>query len=284
MLVTGYRERRFTAQDGLRLYYRDYGDARAPGTPVLCLPGLTRNSSDFHLLASRLAASRRVICPDYRGRGCSARDPDWRNYQPRTYIADILALIVAANLHRVLVVGSSLGGLLAMGLAVAQPASLAAVVLNDVGPDINPGGFNRIRSYIGRDHPQPDWASAIRFVQETFSTVGEKSEADWRRIAEGTFRQGDDGLLHVDWDPAIARPLARVGPLPDLWPLFRALRPIPTLAFRGALSDVLTEATFDRMQREHPALTRCTVARVGHIPTLEEPEARHAIDAFLERV
>lgn len=282
--MTGYRDRTFTAQDGLGLYYREYGDPLAPGTPVLCLSGLTRNSYDFHLLAGRLAAGRRVICPDYRGRGRSGRDRDWRNYQPRTYIADILALMAAANLHRVVVVGSSLGGLLAMGLAVAQPASLAAVVLNDVGPDINPGGLNRIRSYIGRDHPQPDWASAIRFVQETFSTVGEKREDDWRRIAEGTFRQGDDGRLHVDWDPAIARALEQVGPIPDLWPLFRALRPIPTLAFRGALSDVLTEATFDRMQREYPALIRCTVARVGHIPTLEEPEARHAFDAFLERV
>lgn len=281
--MTDYVEKSYGAQDGLRLHYREYGDPLAPGTPLLCLTGLTRNSYDYHVLASRVAAGRRVICPDYRGRGRSAYDPNWRNYQPRVYVADILQLVAAANLHRFVVVGTSLGGLLAMGLAVAQPASLAGVVLNDVGPDINSDGLERIRGYIGRDAPQPDWESAVRYAKQAFKTVGDKSEADWRRIAEGTFRKGADGMLHVDWDVAIARPLERAEPIPDLWPLFRALRRIPTLAFRGALSDVLTEATFDRMQREHPALAAMTVARAGHVPTLDEPEARDAFDAFLDR-
>jgi pimeloyl-ACP methyl ester carboxylesterase len=279
--VTVFAERTYSAQDGLRLYYRDYGDPLGPGTPLLCLTGLTRNSHDYHDLASRLSATRRVICPDYRGRGRSAYDPDWRNYQPRSYVGDILQLLAAANLHRVIVVGSSLGGLLAMGLAVIQPACLAGVILNDVGPDIDRNGFDRIRAYIGRDHPQPDWPAAIRFVKETFHTVGEKSEADWRRIAEGTFRPGTDGRLHVAWDIGLAKPLEQPQAIPDLWRLFGALRRIPTLAFRGALSDLLTAETFDRMQHEHPALQRITVAGVGHIPTLAEPEAHHAIDDFL---
>jgi pimeloyl-ACP methyl ester carboxylesterase len=280
--AAGYAERTYGAQDGLRLHYREYGDPLAPGTPLLCLTGLTRNAHDYHDLATRLAAHRRVICPDYRGRGRSSHDPDWRNYQPRTYVGDILQLLIAANLHRVVVVGTSLGGLLTMGLAVAQPSCLAGVVLNDVGPDIDNTGLDRIRGYIGRDHPQPDWPAAVRFVKETFRTSGAKSEADWLQVAEGTFRQGADGLLHVDWDVALARPLERAGPIPDLWPLFRALRRTPVLAFRGALSDLLTAATFDRMQREHPALRRVTVAGVGHVPTLAEPEARDAIDAFLD--
>ncbi len=278
---SGYRERCFSAQDGLRLYYRDYGDPLVAATPLLCLTGLTRNSHDYDRLASRLAAGRRAICPDYRGRGRSAYDPDWRNYQPRNYVGDILQLLAAANLHRVVVIGTSLGGLLAMGLAVAQPASLAGVVLNDVGPVLHAAGLERIRGYVGRDHPQPDWAAALRFVKDTFSSVGEKSEADWRHIAEGTFRSGSDGRLHVDWDVALARPLAAGSRVPDLWPLFRALRPIPTLALRGVLSDLLTAETFDRMQREHPAMRRVTVAGVGHTPTLDEPEARNALDAFL---
>jgi pimeloyl-ACP methyl ester carboxylesterase len=281
--VAEYAEETYGAQDGLLLYYREYGDPLAPGTPLLCLTGLTRNSHDYHVLASRLAAGRRVICPDYRGRGRSPRDPDWRNYQPRVYIGDILQLIAAANLHRMVVIGTSLGGLLTMGLAVAQPACLAGVVLNDVGPDIDRGGLERIKGYIGHDQPQRDWDSAVSYAKQMFKTVGDKSEADWLRIAHGTFREGADGLLHVDWDVALARPLQRVGPLPDLWPLFRALRRVPTLAFRGALSDVLTAATFDRMQREHPALTAVTVAGAGHVPTLDEPEARDAFDAFLAR-
>ena len=281
--MTEYAEKTYSAQDGLRLYYREYGDPLAPAMPLLCLTGLTRNSHDYHVLAGRVGQGRRVICPDYRGRGRSAHDPDWRNYQPRVYVGDILQLVAAANLHRFIVVGTSLGGLLAMGLAVAQPASLAGVVLNDVGPDINRDGLARIKGYIGRDAPQPDWDSAVRYAKQAFTTVGEKSEADWLRIARGTFRQGVDGLLHVDWDVALARPLEQAGPIPDLWPLFRALRRIPTLAFRGALSDVLTATTFDRMQREHPALIAVTVAGAGHVPTLDEPEARDAFDAFLDR-
>lgn len=279
--MSGFVERTYGAQDGLRLYYRDYGDPLAPGIPVLCLSGLTRNSHDFHDLAVRLSAARRVVCPDYRGRGRSAYDPDWRNYVPRTYVGDILNLLIAANLHRVVVVGSSLGGLLSMGLAVVQPTSLAGVVMNDVGPDVHPAGLDRIRTYIGRDHPQADWAGAVRFAKEAFRSIGDKSEADWRRVAEGTFRQGEDGLLHVDWDIGLARPLERPGAIPDLWPLFRALRRVPTLAIRGELSDLLTADTFDRMQHEHPALRRLTVAGAGHTPTLAEPEAVHAIDDFL---
>jgi pimeloyl-ACP methyl ester carboxylesterase len=279
--VTGYAERTYSAQDGLRLHYRDYGDTLSPDLPVLCLTGLTRNARDYHGIAVRLAETRRVVCPDYRGRGRSAYDPDWRNYHPRSYVGDILQLLVAADLHRVVVIGTSLGGLLAMGLAVARPTALAGVVLNDIGPVIDAAGLDRIRGYIGRDHPQDDWDGAVAFVKQTFSTVGEKSEADWRRIAEGTFRRGTDGKLHVDWDVALARRLAQAAIVPDLWPLFRALRRIPVLALRGALSDVLTLDTFDRMQREHPALRRVTVAQVGHTPTLDEPEVRHAFDAFL---
>jgi pimeloyl-ACP methyl ester carboxylesterase len=276
-----YVQRTYSAQDGLRLQYRDYGDPLSPDVPVLCLAGLTRNAHDYHRIATRLAVTRRVVCPDYRGRGRSAYDPNWRNYHPASYVADILHLLVAANLHRVVVVGTSLGGLLAMGLAVARPSALAGLVLNDVGPVIDRSGLDRIRGYIDRDHPQADWDGAIAFAKQTFSNAGPKSDADWRHIAEGTFRAGEDGMLHVDWDVALARPLGRALVVPDLWPLFRALRPFPTLAVRGALSDLLTEDTFDRMQREHPALQRVTVAGVGHTPTLEEPEARHELDTFL---
>lgn len=279
--MADYAEKTYGAQDGLCLHYRDYGDPLSPAVPLLCLTGLTRNAHDYHELASRLAPTRRVVCPDYRGRGRSAYDPDWRNYHPRSYVSDILQLMVAADLQRIVIIGTSLGGLLAMALAVARPAALAGIVLNDVGPVIDRAGLDRIRSYIGRDHPQTDWGGAIAFVKETFATVGAKSDADWRRIAEGTFRKGADGKLHVDWDVALGRPLERSPVIPDLWPLFRALRPIPTLALRGALSDLLTADTFDRMQREHPALQRVTVPGVGHTPTLDEPEARHAFDAFL---
>src|SRR5215469_9759579 len=142
--MAGFRDGFFTSQDGLRLYYRDYGDPLAARTPVLCLSGLARNSVDFDHVASRLAKDRRVICPDYRGRGRSAYDDDWRRYEPRTYVMDILDLLALTGIGRAVVIGTSLGGLLGMGLAALQPTLIAGLVLNDIGPELVPSGLARI--------------------------------------------------------------------------------------------------------------------------------------------
>ncbi|MFI4986333.1 MAG: alpha/beta fold hydrolase [Alphaproteobacteria bacterium] len=280
-----YRERAFHAQDDLQLSYRDYGDPLAARTPLLCLSGLTRNARDFERLAMRESARRRVICLDYRGRGRSRYDPDWRNYRPETYLADIRHLLVAANVHRVVAIGTSLGGILAMALGALLPTALAGVVLNDVGPEIVTSGLARILDYVGIDRPQPDWASATRHIHSMFPSLGLTSEEDWRRVTEGTYRLGDDGQLHFDWDVAIAKPIMKgKGATPPLWPLFRSLRNIPVLALRGELSDVLSLATFERMAVEKPDLVRVSVPGVGHTPSLEEPATRSALDAFLARL
>ncbi|MFQ6017622.1 MAG: alpha/beta fold hydrolase [Kiloniellaceae bacterium] len=280
-----FRERTFSAQDGLRLYYRDYGDPLATGTPLVCLCGLTRNSKDFHDLARRLARDRRVICPDYRGRGRSAYDPQWRNYTPQVVLNDVIQLLAASNLHHVVICGTSFGGLLAMSLAVAAPMALAGVILNDVGPELNRDGTQRILDYVSRDRPQPNWAAAIAEIKRFFPALSLASEDDWRRFTEATFREGEDGRLHFDWDVALARPLVenRI-PKPDLWPLYRALRHRPVLAIRGGLSDVLSAETFARMAAEKPDLIQVTLPDVGHVPTLNEPEAERAIDDFLARI
>lgn len=278
----GYRERRLTAQDGLGLYYRDYGDPLSPRHPLLCLGGLARNSKDFHGFAARHAGQRRVVCPDYRGRGRSDYDPDWRNYRPEVYANDIFHLMAAANLHRVVICGISMGGLMAMGMAVFAPAQMAAVVLDDVGPEVNDRGFSRIRGYVGQDHPQPDWAAATAEVQRLFPHLGLKEEADWRRFAEATYREGDDGRLHVDWDINLAKALRHDGV--DLWVYYRALQPLPALAFRGALSDVLSPETFARMAEVKPDLEQVTVPEVGHVPSFDNPLVEQAIDDFLARI
>lgn len=279
-----YRERTLSAQDGLALYYRDYGDPTSPAVPVLCLTGLTRNSKDYHDLATRLSPSRRVICPDYRGRGRSAYDADWRNYQPTVYVNDIRHLLASLNIHSVIVVGTSLGAFLAMGMAVAAPTMVAGAVLNDAGPDIDAKGLNRILDYIGTDRPQPDWRSAVAVVRELFSSLSINTEEGWLRFARQTFREGDDGMLHFDWDVNLAKPMQKRGAsLPDLWALFRALRDIPVLSFRGEISDVLSPDTFERMGEGMPKLTRVTVPGVGHTPTLAEPEVLAALDAFLDQ-
>ncbi|HZS82684.1 MAG TPA: alpha/beta hydrolase [Stellaceae bacterium] len=279
-----YRERLISAQDGLRLYCRDYGDPSSSRTPVLCLTGLTRNSKDFANLALHLAPRRRVLCPDYRGRGRSEYDPNWRNYDPFVYLADIGDILAACGVERVIAVGSSLGGILAMGLAVLRPACLAAAVLNDIGPDVAPDGLGRILDFIRADQPQRDWPSAIRLLRDALPLLASKDDAWWEDFTRATYREGADGLLHFDWDIAIAKPLLRSnGKFQDLWPIFRALRDIPTLAVRGALSDVLSAEGLARMVAAKPDLEHVTVADVGHVPTLDEPEIAGPLDAFIDR-
>lgn len=278
-----FRERRLTAQDGLSLYYRDYGDPLSPKAPLLCLTGLTRNSADYADLAERHAAERRILCLDYRGRGRSDHDPRWRNYEARIYVRDITHVIAANDLHHIVVVGTSLGGILAMVLGVLKPTVLAGVVINDIGPDVADGGFSRILSYIGTDQPQPDWESAVRYLQRLLPGVNITTDEGWLRMAQATYRPGPDGLLHFDWDVNLAKPLRAAGAVPDLWPYFRALRHVPTLVLRGEKSDVLSKDTFERMALAKPDLLRVTVPGAGHTPTLNEPEAAAAIDAFVRR-
>jgi pimeloyl-ACP methyl ester carboxylesterase len=282
--VTRFLERRLALQDGLRLYFRDYGDPLSPRWPLLCLTGLVRNSADFADLAERHAGERRVIAPDYRGRGRSDYDSDWRRYEPQTYANDLAHLIAATGLTRVIVVGTSLGAGLAMGLAVLKPTVIGAVVLNDFGPEVIPEGLGRILDYVGADHPQPDWPSAARYLKALLPRLSIRTEEGWLRFARATFREGADGQLHVDWDITLARRLAQLSPaMPDLWPYFGALGRVPTLALRGALSDVLSAETFERMALAKPDLRRVTVPDAGHAPTLNEPAAAAAIDDFIRQ-
>lgn len=281
-----FRESRFTSQDGLSLYYRDYGDPLSARTPVLCLPGLTRNSKDFNRVAARLAPERRVLCPDYRGRGRSAYDPDWRHYVPATYLNDLRHLLAATGVHRAVVVGTSMGGLLACGLAVAMPTAVAAAVINDIGPEINGEGLAKIIDYLCDSTPLPDWDAVIARLRASFPYLPVYEDGDWFMIAEATYRKGDDGRLHPDWDPALIKPLLAADATYgyDLWALFRALRRVPVLTIRGAKSDVLTAETFERMGAALPHARRLTLPGVGHAPNLSEPQAREAIDALLREL
>ena len=278
-----YRECTYSSQDGLRLYYREYGDRLSSATPVLCLAGLTRNCKDFHDLALRLSAERRVLCPDYRGRGRSQYDRDWRRYVPRTYVDDLRHLLAAANVHEAVVIGTSLGGILAAAMAVAMPCAVAGAVLNDIGPDIEPRGMARLIAYLRDDRPQPDWAAAACHLRETLPDLPVHGEEGWLAFARNTYREGDDGRLTFDWDPALIKPLLRGGGDTDLWPVFRVLRRVPVLAVRGAKSDVLGAATFARMAEELPGLAQISVPGVGHVPDLVQPDTLEAIHALLAR-
>lgn len=287
--ANGFFERTYVCQDNLTLYYRDYGPHSGGRTALLCLPGLTRNSKDFHELALRYAGERRVVCPDYRGRGRSEHDPEWRRYNARVLLADVQQLLAATNLHKVVVVGTSLGGLLAMGLAVAEPRILAGVVLNDVGPDIDYVGLGQIVDWVSRDRPQSDYESAALYLKQYASRIGVRDDEGWLKLARNTWHEGADGRLHFDYDFNLVRPVAelvknRGADMMDLWPMFRALYPIPTTLLRGENSDLLGRETVSRMIQAKPDLHFVEVAGAGHVPQLDEPESLEAIDALLARL
>ncbi|MBV8169675.1 MAG: alpha/beta hydrolase [Alphaproteobacteria bacterium] len=280
--MTDPRARSFRTHDGLELAFRDYGPADGGGVPLLCLPGVTRTARDFEHVAARHATARRVLCPDYRGRGRSQRAAKAAAYTVVAHVEDVRHLLIVAGVHEVVVLGTSFGGLLAMGLAAALPTVVRGVALNDVGPEFDPTGLPTILDFIARDSRPASWDDAVALMKRSFPNLPARDEAGWRRIAELTWQPDATGRLRVEWDVRIVEPL--MGDHPgDLWPMFRALRRLPVLAIRGERSDVLSQACFDRMARELPALERVIVPNVGHAPALDEPPAQAALDAFLAR-
>ncbi|MEX0759270.1 MAG: hypothetical protein WD100_06795, partial [Tistlia sp.] len=158
----------------------------------------------------------------------------------------------------------------------------AGAVLNDAGPGVSTGSLGRLVEHLGEDRPKADLDTATAYLQALFGeTIGFREQATWRRFAEASYRLGDDGLLHVDWDPRIVEPLKRGRPLPDLWTLWRGLARVPTLALRGARSPLLSAEAFRAMGEGHTCLTRLEVAGLGHAPSLEEPEVLDALEVFL---
>ena len=279
-----FKERRYSAQDGKSLYYRDYGDPLSGRTAVLCLPGLSRNSRDFHDLACHLATTRRVVCPDYRGRGLSDYDGDSANYHPKALLGDIRHLLVASGIHHFIAIGTSMGGLLAAGFGAMAPSTLRGVILNDIGPEIGNAGLGKVMSYLGQDNPQDNWEDAIATLREMLPGLNFRSSEEWRSAAEGTFRTGKDGKLHIDWDPRIIEPMRQRASNEELWQLFRSLKQIPVLGFRGETSEILSTETFGRMASALPRFTAVTITGAGHTPSLGEAEALTAIDDFLEKI
>ena len=281
--MAAWRDRFWTSRDGLKLYYRDY-DGPADQPPLLCLHGLTRNSRDFAEFAERYAGQWRVIVPDFRGRGMSERDPEPAHYIPPTYAADILQLLDELEIDRAVFVGTSLGGLVTMLIAGIQPQRIAGTILNDVGPELDQRGLDRIRSYVGKPVRFKDWDEAA----DTIATINRNLPAshdhdDWLRAARRVCKEGDGGGIVFDYDMAIAEPFNQPnGALTfDMWPLFRQLGSQPLLIVHGEQSDLLSAATAQAMLDAAPGAQLVTVPGLGHAPELIEPAAVAAIDSFL---
>lgn len=274
------------SNDGLRLHYRDYA-GRSDRPPILCFPGLTRNARDFEGVAARLAPEWRIIAVDFRGRGESAYAKDAMTYVPLTYAQDVLLLLSELKIDRFVAFGTSLGGIVTMLLAATGRATLAGALLNDIGPQIERDGLDRIKNFVGRSVSWPTWIHAARALSEANATVfpGYILE-DWLRMAKRMYRLTPTGRIVPDYDKNIAETFRLPGGEAgvDLWPALDALADVPTLIVRGALSDLLSDNTADAMVTRLKMASRITVAGAGHAPTLDEPEAVDAIDALLARV
>lgn len=279
-----FQDKFWISPDGLKLHYRDYaGPANRP--TILCMPGLTRNARDFEALAGRLAGRWRVICAEFRGRGESEQTPDPASYNPLVYTQDIEALIAEAKLKKIIFIGTSLGGLVTMLLAMTKPVRIAGAVFNDVGPVVESAGLDRIRTYVGRFQSWPTWVHAARSLSDGQGDVyPDYGLVEWIAMAKRLHRLTGQGRVVPDYDMRISEPMKEPAPPADLWPVWEALGSAPVLVLRGALSDILSPATAKEMVKRLPNARLVTVPRVGHAPALDEPSAVRAIEAFLKQL
>jgi pimeloyl-ACP methyl ester carboxylesterase len=287
---TGFEEIFYTSRDGLQLYARHY-PVQNPGPgparrPAVCIPGITRNSKDFHRLAVALSndttRARPVYALDLRGRGRSEYDPDPKNYAVGVEMIDVLDFLTLRSLSHAAVVGTSRGGLIAMVMAAVEPSALGAVVLNDIGPVIEIDGLSRIAGYVGK-MPQPlSWADAARLVKDLNARQFPRiDDGEWLSIARQLFNE-TDGRPVASYDPKLAASLSVLtGPPPEMWAQFEALKPVPVMVLRGENSDLLSAATVEQMRRRHPNITAHTVRWEGHAPFLRDDHTIEVIAQFL---
>jgi pimeloyl-ACP methyl ester carboxylesterase len=279
-----------SAPDGLKLHARCYGSRSADSVPVVCLPGLARTAADFETLATALANDgefqRRVIALDYRGRGLSDYDRNPENYAFQVELADILAVTTALDCLSAIFVGTSRGGILTMLLAAVRPTAIAGVVLNDIGPVIEPKGLMRIKSYVGK-LPQPrSFEDGAEILRRLFDAQFPKlTAADWLKAAHRAFKDEKSRLVPT-YDVNLAKTMEGVDlerPLPPLWKEFDALRNLPVMVIRGANSDILSAATVETMATRHSDLVTLEVPDQGHTPLLVENDVIARIRAFIGR-
>jgi len=283
-----FSENYYPSQDGLKLYYREYGSSE-DACPLICLSGLTRSSADFHDFAMRYSKTRKVFALDYRGRGKSEYDQDYKNYNPQVYLGDIFAFLTTKEIEKALFVGTSLGGLLTMAMAGLAKNFIAGAILNDVGPEVDTSGSSRILDYVGKDVRFESFKDAADKQKELYGgAYPDISEDDWMGQAETTFMYDEAAKNYrLNYDLSLGKALAEQlnsDEQLDLWPFFQALGDVPTLSIRGALSDVLSETVFERMKKENPNMEALVLKNRGHVPLLNEPEALTILDTFIAGV
>lgn len=277
----------YRSDDGLTLFARSYGDPQADLT-ALCMHGFTRNHKDFEPMISALDLPVRFIAVDVRGRGKSDRDPNPTNYVPARYVKDMLGLIAQERPEKLVLIGTSMGGIMAMMMAGPLRKTLKGVVLNDVGPEVEAAGLARIASYAGGATSADNWPEVASKIAQTQSAVfPEFGKSDWMAFAQRTYRE-TDGRIEPDYDLAITTVKAPNQPAFlvrfAMWRMFGKLKRVPLLIIRGEHSDILSTSTAARMLKRHPGAELVNVPGRGHAPLLNEPSAVDAIRRFLMRI
>jgi pimeloyl-ACP methyl ester carboxylesterase len=284
--MPSWTDRFWYSAEGLRLHYRDYEGPRDK-PPILCIPGLTRNFRDFEPVAERYAGKWRVLCIDLRGRGLSDHDPEPSRYQPHHYVADILKLLDQEGIADAVFLGTSLGGICTMLLASTDADRIAGAMLNDIGPEIDQTGIDRIGGYVGKEVRFENWDEAIAVIAERNREVFPRWQpSEWDRFARRIMYEAPDGI-RFQYDMRIGDNFraATEGPQGANWDLYESLAGRPVLILRGELSDLLEQDVAERMiERLGKDAELVVVPAVGHTPNLEEPEAQAGMDRLLERV
>lgn len=284
---SSFSEEFYSTPDGLRLYARVYGE-QIGGMPVVCLPGLTRNSRDFHQLALQLSTDPerpfKVASLDYRGRGRSDWDADKSHYNLVTEANDVIAACAFLGIDRAAFIGTSRGGLTLHVLSGLKPELVAAVILNDIGPVIETEGLRQIQAYLGRERHPRDFDDAAAMLKQTHgASFTALEDQDWRDMAQAIYRERDGKIL-ADFDPAIAEQIRAVDlsvPAPDLWEQFDGFSAIALMTIRGENSALLSEGTLNEMGKRHPGMHALTAPGQGHAPILHSGKITAAIHAFL---
>ncbi|WP_299045909.1 alpha/beta hydrolase [uncultured Tateyamaria sp.] len=265
----------FQTSDGLTLYFEDAGE----GLPLLCLPGLTRTTRDFQYVTPHLPPCR-LIKMDYRGRGQSQWDPTWQTYSLPVEIRDVMELMDHLSLASVAILGTSRGGLNAMGLAAAAPERVLGAALNDVGPELDADGLAGIMAYLGRRPAARTHAEAAAALPHVLKGFRDVPPERWLHEARTHFVETENGL-DITYDPRLRDAVEAGGAVPDLWPFFDALAGKPLALIRGAGSDLLRAETARKMQDRRPDMVYAEVPGRGHVPFLDEPAVVNAIRTWM---
>lgn len=280
-----YQNVYWQSDDGLKLHCRDY-PAAGNKIPVICIPGLTRNARDFAHFGSIMKDDRRIIMVNLRGRGDSEYAKDSSTYHPKIYVADVIKLMNELKIPKAIFLGTSLGGIVTMVLAASHPERVAGAMLNDIGPEVDPEGLERIGNHVGQGRSFETWAHAARDIASSSHDIFPDYDLnDWIAFSKKLYRMNSSGRIKLDYDLKIAEPFdSKGGGSAALWKALESLKSSPTLLLRGELSDLFSTETAARMLDVLDQGELAVIPRVGHAPSLEEPAALEAIASFLGRI